>query len=162
MTDYDYLHEAEDVVLRSENDRPCGALWKLLRAQGFTLHEDVFSFDRPTNPPLPIWQSDAFVEVDICNNETELHDPEDKWNKILLTYLLATQPRSGIPVFSRKASDISASLALPMTLRGKVVGAEELEECLNRFADELAVQVGEPGSEDVAIVIRSTYPRRRT
>lgn len=159
--DYGFLHEAEDVVLRSENERSCAALWNLLQTQGFTLHGDVFSFDRPTKPPLPIWQSETFVEVDILNNETEVYDPEDKWNKIVLKYLLATQPRSSILVFSRKVTEVSASLALPMTMRGKVVGAEELEECLNRFADELAVQVGEPGSEDVAIVIQSTYPRRK-
>jgi hypothetical protein len=160
--DFDYLHEVEDVILQSETKRPCAPLWKLLKAQGFTLYEDVFSLDRPKKPKFPIWQSEAFVDVEILNDETEVYDPEDEWNRVVLKYLLATQPRAGIPVFVKEASGISTHLGLPMMFRGKFVTVEELEKQLNTNADELTAQLGEPGSEDVAIVIESTYPRGRT
>lgn len=160
--EFDYLHEVEDVVLTSYAKRPCAALWNLFSEQGFTLYEDVFSLDRPRKPKLPLWQSEAFVDVDIFSDENPIYEPDEEWNKVVLKYLLATQPRSGIAIFSKHASEISARLDIPMTFKGKVVTSEELEKQLNNFADELTAQVGEPGSEDVAIVIQSTYPRRRT
>jgi len=159
MMEFDYLHEVEDVVLHAENKRPCAELWKMFKAQGFTLYEDVFSLDRPKKPKSPIWQSETFVDVDVFNDKTPVYEPEEEWNKVVLKYLLATQPRAGIAVFARQASEISAHLGLPMMLRGNLVTREGLEKQLNTFADELTVQLGEPGSEDVAIVIQSTYPR---
>ena len=158
--DFEYLHEVEDVILQSETKRPCAPLWNLLKAQGFTLYEDVFSLGRPKKPKFPIWQSEAFVDVEILNDETE-YEPEDEWNKVVLKYLLATQPRAGITVFVKQASEISAHLGLPMMFRGKFVTVEELEKHLNTHADELTAQLGEPGSGDVAIVIESSYPRGR-
>jgi hypothetical protein len=160
--DFEYLHEVEDVLLTSNTKRSCAVLWTLFREQGFTLYEDVFSLDRPKKPKLPLWQSEAFVDVDIFNDETPIYEPEKEWNRIVLKYLLATQPRFGIAVFSKNAAEISARLSIPMIFRGKLVIRDELEKHLNIIADELTAQLGEPGSEDVAIVIQSTYPRRRT
>jgi hypothetical protein len=47
-----------------------------------------------------------------------------------------------------------------MTYRGKVVSAQQLTEALLDCADELRLNVGEPGTEPVAIFIESTYPRK--
>jgi hypothetical protein len=160
--DFDYLHEAEDVVLQSDTYRPCTPLWTMFTERGFTLYQDVFALDRPKKPRIPVWQSETIVSVHVFSDDKEIYEPEDQWNRVVLTYLLATQPRIGIPVFARQASEISAHLGLPMMFRGKIVALEELEKHLNRFADELTARLGEPGSEDVAILIQLTYPRKRT
>lgn len=103
----------------------------------------------------------SLVAVYIFNDEVEVYEPEVQWNKLVLKYLLATQPRAGILLFSTHVTEISKRLNIPMTFRGKLVTHEELERSLNSIADELTAEIGEPGSQDVAIVIESTYPRKR-
>lgn len=158
---FDDLHEAEDVTFASDKKQACLSLWKILKTSGFTLHEDVFSLDRPKKPPLPIWQSESFVEVSILNDNEEVYESSGEWNKLVLRYLLATQPRQGIPTFAKTAATLSERLGIPMVFHGKPVTIEELEANLNRFAGEVTANLGEPGSEEVAILIRATYPRRK-
>ena len=110
MMDYDYLHEVEEVILLSDTKRPCDTLWSLFESQGFTLHDDVFSFDRPMTPPPSPWQAITLIAVHIFDDEIEIYDSDGQWNKVVLKYLLATQPRSGIATFSKQASSISVNL----------------------------------------------------
>jgi hypothetical protein len=48
-----------------------------------------------------------------------------------------------------------------MTYKGRVVSGQQLKQALSDCADELRLNVGEPGTESVAIYIESTYPRSR-
>jgi len=158
--EFDYLHESEELVLRTQAKQPCALLWQVLAEQGFTLHEDVFSLDRPKKPPIPVWQTDSFVSVDILDDGTEVFEREDQWNKVVLKYLLASQPRSGIPIFVRAAFALSNCLSIPVLFKGNLITMNDLERRLTEFADELRDRLGEPGTESVAIFIESTYPRR--
>ena len=155
---YDYLHETEEIVLKPAQPQSSRTLWTLLEEQGFTLFEDLFAFNRPKRDVLP-WQSDEIASVDIYLQDEPVYDPKGHWDKLVLQYLLATQPRSGISVFVERTSQIAEKLGLTMTYRGKAITTRELEECLNSAADELSSAVGEPGGEYMAILIESTYPR---
>ena len=156
--DYNWLHEAEEVSLVSQSPRHFPEVGSILLNLGYTLHEDVFSLDRPG--PIPPWQSESYVEVYILSGQSEVYEPSDTWDTITLAYLLATQPRSGIAVFVSSVSRISELLGLAMRYRGTIVSAEQLTDALNNCADELQLSLGEPGEELVAIFIASTYPRQ--
>jgi hypothetical protein len=156
---YDFLHEAEEVYLRSEARRPCSVVHSILEQLGYTLHEDVYSLDR--EGALPPWQAEAFVDVYIMEGESEVYEPSETWDTIKLVYLLATLPKDGIQRFAASASRISHLLRIPMTYGGKLVSEQDLTQALLDCADELRLNVGEPGTESVAIYIESTYPRSR-
>jgi len=157
--DYDFLHEAEEVYLVSDVPRRCSIIHSILVQLGYTLHEDVYSLDRQGH--LPPWQSEAFVDVYVMVGESEVFEPSEAWDTVKLVYLLATLPSDGITTFVASVSQVSHLLRLPMTYRGKVVTALELEQALVGCADELRRNVGEPGTESVAIYVESTYPRSR-
>ncbi|MFO0810491.1 MAG: hypothetical protein U0746_17840 [Gemmataceae bacterium] len=160
MTNFDYLHEVEEVILHSDTKQPCTNLWRLLKQQGFTQHDDVFSLDRPKNTLMPMWQTRTIVAVHIYDDSEEVYDTDDEWNQLVFKYMLATQPREGIAAFVSHVAALSERLNIPMKFRGNLVTRGELEGQLARFADDLTSQVDAPGSESVAIVIESTYPRR--
>lgn len=157
--DYDFLHEAEDVVLQAEQERPCEELWTLFLEQGFTLYDDVFGLAHPKKPKLPLWQSEEFVSVSIYNGDREIYDSDDRWTKVVLSYMLATQPRSGIEVFAKHVAIIAERLKIPPTYRGQTINEDELKRLLHHCADELTEHLSEPGSKEVSIFIHSTYPR---
>jgi hypothetical protein len=155
---YDFLHEAEEVYLRSDAPGQCSVIHSILEQLGYTLHEDVYSLERPG--PAPLWQSESFVHVDILSGASEVYQPWETWDTVKLVYLLATLPSDGITIFVASVSEVSRLLGIPMTYRGKVVSAQQLTEALLDCADELRLNVGEPGTEPVAIFIESTYPRK--
>jgi hypothetical protein len=43
---YDFLHEAEEVSLRSDAPRQCSEIDSILEQLGYTLHEDIYSLER--------------------------------------------------------------------------------------------------------------------
>lgn len=157
---FNYLHESEDVQLVSEQLRPSSELWELFVRYGFTLHGEVFSFDRPKKTKISPWQSKTIVAVYIFQADQDVYDSDEQWNRITLRYLLATLPRELISVFVEKAEIISRKLNLPLLYQGRTVLPNDLSSIFNSLADELSQNIASPGGEDLAIVIESTYPRR--
>jgi hypothetical protein len=156
--DYDYLHELELVTFRIQSPRPVRALAAFLRALGFTLHEDVLSLDRKGN--MPPWQHKSVVEVKILKDGKEVFDLDAHWNVLNLEYLLAWLPAECIDVFVDCVFQVARWLGSPATHRGVQVTERELRDSLNGFCRELEDRVGESvGSEGLAILIQSTYPR---
>jgi hypothetical protein len=158
MNEYSYLHEAEDVWLRSDTVRWCTELWQALPELGFTLDEDVFTVDQAGKPPL--WQSPSIVSVHVMHGDREVYDEHSQWDWLKLRFLLATLPATGLDVFVDKATATADRLGLPMLYRGHVVTRDELRAELEACVAELRDSVGEPGSKEVAAVIEMTYPRR--
>jgi hypothetical protein len=164
VTDYDFLHESELVVLQVPQPRRCAALWAILTELGYTLREDVFSFDRRENAPP--WQSEAVVELDVLLSGVELlltdneaRQPDQFFDTVRAEYLLATLPREHIPVFAEQVALLGARLEIPLRHQRRIISRQELEAQFDAYADELTAALGEPGSEGVAIYIESTYPR---
>lgn len=91
------------------------------------MYDDAFSLDRPKEPKFPIWQSETFVDVDIFNDRTAVHEAEEQWNRVTLVSS-GNSTLGRYFCLARQASELSAHLGLPMIFRGDVVSIEELEK----------------------------------
>lgn len=157
-SDYEYLHEAEEVLLRAKPCRSARELWRLLPKIGFQLDDDVFTLPR-TDRGRPRWQSDAIAYVTVLRGDEELYEDDGEWDVVRLDYHLATLPRHFIWPFSASAAELAAHLNLPLEFRGAEVSPEQLRVRLMEYAEEVAAHFGEPGSKDVRMFIEATYPR---
>ena len=157
--DYEYLHEVEIAELRSVAKRPVSELLPAFRSLGFTLHDDVVSLDR--GGKIPPWQHTSIVEVEVqCEGEEVLGFEEGEWDVLHLKYLFATLPFELAETFIDVVFQLAGKLETSVTYRGVEVDASELKERLIRTCDELLSETGEDaGSEALAILIHSTYPR---
>lgn len=158
MSEFGYLHEAEDVWLISDTVRWCAELWPVLPELGFHLDEDVFTVDR--SGKLPPWQSRSIIVLQVLRGDREIYDEHAQWDRVKLRYLLATLPPEVLEVFVETAASVADQLRLPMQYRGRVVTKEELRAGLEGCLRELRESAGEPGSKEVAAAIEMTYPRR--
>jgi hypothetical protein len=158
MTEFEYLHEAEDVWLVSGTLRWCAEVWAALSELGFEMDEDVFTMDRPEK--VPVWQSRSIVAVHVLRGDREVYDEHSQWDRVRLRYLLATLPGEALEVFVEKAVSAADRLRLPMQYRGRLVTKEQLRADLSVCQQELRETVGEPGSKEVAAAIEMTHPRR--
>ena len=158
--DYDKLHEVEVVTLRSESPRPLSELLPIFTSQGFTLHDDVVSLDR--GDQVPPWQHAAVVEVECQLQGQEVFGfDEGEWDAVLLKYLFASLPYQFVDQFIDVVDATSKRLGLHPEFHGRLVDRESLKEEFDRIRNELILETGEEaGSEQLAILIHSTYPRR--
>ncbi len=157
---YEYLHEVEKVELCSQVARPTAELPLIFRKLGFTLHDDVVSFDR--HGKIPPWQHSSIVEVEVSHNGEEVFGfDEGEWDSIRLKYLFATLPYELADKFVKVAFSVSKELVLPLRHAGMIVDEMTLQRHFAEIGKELLDQTGEEaGSEGLAILIHSTYPRR--
>lgn len=160
MTSYEYLHEVEEVELQANPARPVHELLPMFRSLGFTLHDDVVSLDRRGR--VPPWQCDSIVEVEVRSGGEEVYGFEDgEWDAIRLRYLFATLPADLIDRFIDVVFAVSHALSLPVHYRGAEVDEASLRRLFAEVQADLAAETGEePGSQSLAILIHSTYPRR--
>ena len=157
---YTRFHERKDVWLNSLERKSCAQLWSLFNKTGLKRNYDVYSFDRPKDENIEIWQTDTIVGVNIFNDEAPVYYGDKSWTRINFYYLLPSLPRNYIPRFCRIIKSISETLALPMQYNEQVISSEELENMLEKCADEVTETIGEPGSETAAILIKMTYLRK--
>lgn len=157
---YEYLHELEQVEITTPNRRPLAELLPLFLQLGFTLHDDVVSLDRKGK--IPPWQHSSIVEVETrCNGEEVFGFKEGVWDSILLRYLFATLPYELTDTFVDVTYAVSRKLSLPVKLRGVEIDEVMLRECFSKIREDLTSETGmDAGSEELAIWIHSTYPRR--
>jgi hypothetical protein len=157
--EYSYLHEAERVRLRSATPRPRLELLEVLTSQGFSLHEDVLSLDR--GGKIPPWQHPSIVEITVFHEDEEVFGfDEGVWDAIELNYLFASLPFENVERFLAIVAATCERLSLCPEFRGKTTTVESLRVEFDRIRDEVQSQTGEtPGSEGLAILIHSTYPR---
>ena len=158
MSDYEFLHEAEDVWLVSDHRRPAEEVWAVLKSCGFTLHDDVFELERSGR--VPMWQSSSAASVSIFLGDTEVYDEDGEWDRVRLRHLLATLPETEAETFIDAVRKVAELLRLPMVHRGDLVSTAELKTAFSRYANELRESIGAPGAKDVRMFIESMYPRR--
>lgn len=158
--DYAYLHEVEIVTFQSRTPRPLAELLTVFLSQGFTLHDDVMSLDRKERAPP--WQHCSLVEVEVRHDGVEVFGfDEGSWDVIELKYLFASLPFDNVERFLDVVATISGLLGIPPEFRGERMTQDSLASEFSRIRDELRASTGEDaGSEGLAILIQSTYPRR--
>ena len=157
--DYEYLHEVELVELRCVTKRPVSELLPAFRSLGFTFHDDVVSLDR--SGQIPPWQHTSIVEVEVqCEGEEVFGFEEGEWDVLQLKYLFATLPFELADRFIDVVFQLAGVLETSVMYRGVEVDASELKERFSLTCEELLSETGEgAGSERLAILIHSTYPR---
>lgn len=159
MIDLERLHEVVSVTLEPAELRQSSELASCLSSLGFSNHGDLFSLDRRDS--VPPWQHASIVEVYVYRSGEVVYD-EKGWDKIRLDYLFAFLPVELSDVFIDVAFAVSDVLGVPVLYRKEVVERDELASALKRFSDELMEDWYEtPGSEELAILIAGTYPRRK-
>lgn len=158
--DFRYLHEVELVEFLSDHPRPLSELVPIFTALGFTVHDDVVSLDRSGR--IPPWQHSSLVEVEVLRDGEELFGFEEgEWDTIQLKYLFASLPFEKSVEFLNTVEAIAKALAIVPRYRGSETDVSTLSNEFERIRDELLTETGEdPGSEGLAILIHSTYPRR--
>lgn len=156
MIGYGSFHE-EEVVTLSGATRSCRDLWNLLKESQFSLQDDVFVLER--RDKVKPWQHDAIVEVEILRDGREVFDEAEAWDTLNAVYSLARLPDSCVPVFVEVVSALAKKLQIEPRHRDHVVSRDDLLRIFQGYAEELRSTLGQPGSEEVAILIESTYPR---
>lgn len=100
------------------------------------------------------------MSVDVYLDDNKIDSSENsRWNKLEVSYLLASLPKSHISVFCGYLSKMSHFLDLKIFYKNEETNPSTIEEIFFRFAVELVESYGEPGSETLAIFIQDTYPR---
>jgi hypothetical protein len=160
MISYEHLHEVEHVELLSPARRPVSELLPAFEGLGFTIHDDVVTLDRTGK--IPPWQSSTIVAVHVqCDGEDVYGFDEGEWNVIQLRYLFASLPYELSEKFVDVAFNVSKNLFTPVVYKGAEIDAEGLRARFAQVrADLLARTREDAGSEALAILIHSTYPRR--
>lgn len=160
-SDYDWLHEVEKVDIAAGQFQELSALLGLFLDLGFTLHDDVVSFDRVdfVHP----WQHTSIVEVMVLHNGEEVFGFDDGiWNAMTLKYLTPNLPQDCVRVFSNKVIAVASALETHALYRGRPISEQvlfqELTDCCNDIRTHSSLEVG---SEELAKLIRCTYPRNR-
>ena len=155
--DYAKLHEEVVVILRSDRLRRIRDAHGSMTALGFTRHDDVWSLDRKGH--VPPWQHASIIELDFLKNGIEIY-ASGSWDLIRCRYLFASLPMEYVPAFVEAVFTLANRLLLSVALDDAPTTREDLLEYLARCADDLHSEFGEiAGSESLAVLIQSTYPR---
>ncbi|WP_182868452.1 hypothetical protein [Stieleria mannarensis] len=156
---FEYLHEQEVVAFRSSTRRPLAELLPTFTSQGFALHDDTVSLDRSDN--VPPWQHPSIVEVECQLDGDEVFGfDEGEWDTLLMKYLFASVPFEFVDQFVDVVITTGRLLGIEPKFHGNPVSGESLKEKFERIREQLLSETGElAGSEQLAIIIQSTYPR---
>jgi len=125
--------------------------------------DNFYLLDRADKPS--IWQSETIclIEVSLDGEELEVYDEEISgsasfWNELRVEYLLATLPRENISKFCSICKKIVEEFNLHLTFNGtQYETISEVERLMNVMADRLTSEFGEPGSEEICILIEEEY-----
>lgn len=160
MTNYTHLYEVEQVEICLKVPRPIAELAPIFLKLGFTFHDDIVSLDR--HERIPPWQHSSVVEIELLFRGDEVYGfDEGEWDTMRIKYLFASLPFELSDKFLEIAFLIGNELSLPLTQAGAAIDQMWLRQRFNWIRQELLDKTGEePGSEGLAILIHSTYPRR--
>lgn len=157
---FDKFHEIEEVWLFPRSVLKWRELKEVLKNAGLKYYDDRFTLLRKGR--VPVWQSRSIVDVSFFLNEREIFDPEcpgAAWDRLRLSYLLATLPPQFVATYVEVVFSVAAQLQADVFSRGKLIGEAELQEMLAKSMEEVEQILGRPGTEEVAIQIEMTYPR---
>lgn len=168
MTNYDSFYEVERVTLRSSRPQSRRDLHAFALQCGMKFNEDFHSYfiDRlgMAEAHQAISIAEFFVLYDGARNEDyeeDFAESNSQWDCLEAEYLLASLPPECITTFVRECGALAKRFELSMRRGENAVSAIELQADLQKIAVELANTHGEPGSEQLAIEIKMTYPRSK-
>lgn len=151
----DPFHQIVSVFLELGERYSSGAINRIMKETGATLHYDVYSFERAEKGP--VWQSESYVYIALFCDENEV-DAQDSADKIELQYPMATISSEFILKFVDVAVDLSSQFNASLTFDGKPIGRSELVSYCEGLATSLMSEWGEePGSKSIRVLIEQHY-----
>lgn len=158
-------HEQETILLCSKKPFSRIALHEWLKNNGYKSEDDFYYFECKYKP-MP-WQGNTLLTVDVFIGKDGIYETEDDildglssyWDKLKITYLMATRPRTLIPALIKKISDLVVFFGLEIEFNSKIQSLLSLEGELNAIADKLDEDWGGAGSETLAIMIQLEYQK---
>ncbi len=159
----DQYHESEVVTLVGNRLRLRSALRGFMLDRGYRAEDGFYCLPRTDN--VEVWQSDDVLDIDLIRDGVEIEEesdedePEDEWDSLQATYLMASLPRRHITRFVDECSAIAAFFQLQLQYRGANWVAGDLRAELERIAQKLSNDFAEPGAKSLQILIGLQYPK---
>lgn len=148
------LHEEKSVTILLDDLCTAGQGNILLRGLGFTLYYDVYSFDARQSEP---WQSETIASVFLFHDDVE-SDAQDDFNRLSLSYLLASRPSSDIDVFLALVERVATAFQGRLVYNGRPATVVDIRKDFVFCVDFLLKEWGEePGSESLRIMIEENH-----
>jgi hypothetical protein len=157
-------HEQETIILSSKIHLPRLTLHKWLKKNGYK-SEDDFYYLEYKGKAMP-WQGNTLLTVDVLLDDSDIYETEEDidegissvWNKLKVSYLMATRPRCCISSVIARISELKEEFSLQIEFNSSNQTISSLADELNKIADELEAWGG-AGSETLAIMIQLQYQK---
>lgn len=154
------------VFLKSHKIYKRNYLHTCILQKGYISVDDFYKL--PRHDKIENWQSLNILTLNLFLNEKEIYETiEDVeegvstfWDELKIKYLLASQPRENIGKFIDEVCYLIKEFDLELTYSNKKTSVEELEEIMNKMADELDNNDTPAGSEILDYLISLEYPKR--
>lgn len=165
MTDFSYLHEKETVHLYSKTPQLRSELHKYLITNKYKSEDDFYYIDR-IDKAEP-WQAINLTSIEILLGNDSIHETEEDikegfggtWDHLEISYLLASLPAKNIKIFCNYVFELADHFNLHAFYNDLKTSKQDLLKIFKSISEKLANDFGEPGSEELGILIQSTYPR---
>ncbi len=152
-------HEKKEIRLIGRELRSRKELHSFLRSRGFKSEDDFYFLDR-IDQAQP-WQAISVMTIDVIRGgaaiyetEEDIKDKTTQWDELKVEYLLASLPRDCIARCAIECECIANAFGLDISLGGEAFTRGGLQTALEQIADKLSVEVDEPGSEALGILIQ--------
>ena len=150
----DPFHQMVSVRFNLARLISAGALNRIMKELGATLHYDVYGFDRVDEHP--IWQSESFAYVTLYRGG-EIVDAQEEVDSIALEFPLATIGSEYIPRFVELVEKLSSACDASPEIAGEICSARQILEHLDSLTTSLLEDWGEePGSKSLRVLIETS------
>ncbi len=162
MDDY---NEEIIIELKSKKKIARKELHSELKSMLYLSEDDFYVFERDDDSQP--WQSEELLTIDIKCDDKEIYETEGDieedggtvWDRIVVSYLMATMPIESIDSLLEKVAEIQEKFNLDIVFQDKILSLENLEKNMKRIANELEATIAPQGSEELAILIEEKYNR---
>jgi hypothetical protein len=158
------IREAVVVMLRSDRTRSRRDLHKLLLTQGFKSEDDFYYLPRKGGAS---WHAPAIAVVNVFLGDASIYetreditDGDSFWDRLEMEYLMCALPRMCIDQFMAECDAIVGEFALLANVDERLMNTAELRTYMQSLADSTANNFGEPGSEELCILVEEQYRSR--
>ena len=149
----DPFHQMVSVLFPLDRALSPGAVNRVMKSLGATLHYDVYGFDR--DDEHPIWQSGSYVYVSLLREGKEVN-AQDDCDAIELRYPLATVSSEYVSRFVDVVNKLESQLAVKPRIGGHVVNGDLVASHCEALVTELMQEWGEePGSKQMRVLIET-------
>jgi len=157
-----FKYEEVILSLSSKYTHSHRELHEFLLNRDFKIMDDLYF--KPRYESFPKWQIDEFISIQLFfegkaafSTTEDVIEKDDAWDRLDLSYLLASLPRRYIDMFISEAVALSDKFDLRFRMDGEDISFSTVSNKMNSLADQLEGELGEAGSEIVNYLIELEY-----